>query len=248
MHSTRKVEGCPKEVTGPDGVPSSQAAAVMASLQESRDTVSTECTKPGDRGTVISNDAAKDLSQGVKQTQQRKETEQLLEKTQLTWKPPGLPGSQAAALTANLHNSEEVGTKEAQLPRRKERMKVTDEKVSLQAKEATSSEEDISSGDENPGEGVGSDLLMTKPESTLQHKDNGTLAARRNRKQKWEPPEGMRTCGQKYTGCAAKCASMGQEECSSCQINRVKETSKKYLSKSRTMSKPKGTKATGRQV
>ena len=96
----------------------------------------------------------------------------------------------------------------------------------MQAKEATSSEEDISSGDENPGEGVGSDLLMTKPESTLQHKDNGTLAARRNRKQKWEPPEGMRRCGQKCTGCAAKCASMGQEECSSCQINRVKETSK----------------------
>ena len=180
----------PTEGRAPDGLPSSRAAAVMASPQESGETGATGCIKPGEEILVTENAAADALLQGLQETQPGMDKEQLHLETQ------------AASVTAADISS--TGGRE--------RMATAAAKVSVKVKKVKNGEEDNSSDDEE--------------ELTLQHKDKEQLAVRRNRNQKWEPPEGMRRCGQKCTGCAAKCASLGEEDCSSCQMNRAKETSK----------------------
>ena len=166
--------------------------------------------------------------------------------------PGGLPGSWAAAVTASLQESRETGTTGVHRPGDIGGRDTVAAKISVQEVQEEPCEEDMemSSGCQTPvlevrkeavreDEGSSSDegqdveapgdhFQWPWPEknSQLGHKDREEQVGRKNRKTVWEPPEGMRRCGQKCAGCAAKCTSLGQEECSSCQMNRVKETTK----------------------
>ena len=218
----------------------------MARLQESRETRTSGCSKPGGAGQGVESAAAEALVQGV---HQRKDTELETGRQQEGGAGPGgLPASRAAAVMASLEESRETETSGAQQKGEREgrdtvaaevlvqdvqesvidkRMEPPHEKTSdtlkavLESRKKASTEEDKSSSDENVEEGDKSDLVLTpRLERTSQAENKN----RRNRGEKWLPPDGMRRCGQKCSGCAAKCVTLGQDECTSCHTNRIKET------------------------
>ena len=207
------------------GLPGSQAAAVMASLQESRETGTAGCIKPGEGCQVVESAAVEAIIQERQETTTTKDaagksTEIELDGMHLKegTEPVGARGTPAAR---------DVVPEEQKLEESPLKKETTPMAPGRESKEETEGEEGNYSSDEDTETAAGNKPALIKSAdktSQLGHKKNEQSGKRKSRKQKWEPPDGMRRCGQKCTGCAAKCASLGQEECASCQTNRIKET------------------------